>query len=248
MTARMMSPALLVFTLVTEVSLHKAPSSSFSSRCQALVRSWTRCEPAAGVLPQLPDLRRRHEAGPQQAHLGQPRQPLGVQPAGLRPPGQLPGLGGVRQRHRQPVRLQHVIPDPPVVRGRLHDHRLDPVGQQPHRQRRDLRDRRGHLLDPADPPSPVAHRGQPGCTPPPTPSPRRCPRPARAAAGTPHPPPAARSPSPSAAACPPCPLSLEPDNTSGLPGDPDQQALRPRILTGVLNGNKRFDGRSRPPP
>ena len=42
MTARMMSPALLVFTLVTEVSLHKAPSSSFSSRCQALVRSWTR--------------------------------------------------------------------------------------------------------------------------------------------------------------------------------------------------------------
>ena len=49
--------------------------------------------PGAGQVPQRPDLRRRHERGPQQAHLGQPGQPLRVELVGLRPPGQLPGVG-----------------------------------------------------------------------------------------------------------------------------------------------------------
>ena len=47
-------------------------------------------EPGAGQVAQRPDLRRRHERRPQQAHLRQPGDPLGVEPVGLRPPRQLP--------------------------------------------------------------------------------------------------------------------------------------------------------------
>jgi hypothetical protein len=60
----------------------------------------------AGQVPQGPDLRRRHERGAQQAHLGQPGDPLGVQPVGLRPPGQLPGMGRVDQLDVQALGLQ----------------------------------------------------------------------------------------------------------------------------------------------
>jgi hypothetical protein len=49
-------------------------------------------QPGAGQVAQRPDLRRRHEARAQQAHLRQPGDPLGVEPVGLRPAGQLPGV------------------------------------------------------------------------------------------------------------------------------------------------------------
>jgi len=88
-----------------------------------------------GVVAQHPDRRRRHERGAQHPHLGQPGQPHRVQPVGLGPPRQVPGLAGRDQLHRQPGAFQHVVPDPPVVRGRLQRHHLDPVGHQPVRQR-----------------------------------------------------------------------------------------------------------------
>ena len=71
--------------------------------------------PGPGVIAQVPDRLGRHEGRAQQAHLGQPGQPLRVQPVGLRPAGQVPGLGRVDQLHPQPARLQHEEPDPPVV-------------------------------------------------------------------------------------------------------------------------------------
>ena len=74
--------------------MHKASSRSFSSRCQYRVRSSVRCDEPAGVLAQRPDLRRRHEAEPQQPHLGQPRDPLRVGLVGLRRPGRFRRLGG----------------------------------------------------------------------------------------------------------------------------------------------------------
>ena len=91
----------------TADSLNRASSSSFSSRCQYRVRSGSGRSGCPGVVPQLPDLRRRHERGPQQPHLGQPGQPPRVQLVRFRPAGQVPGLGGVDQLHRQPGRLQH---------------------------------------------------------------------------------------------------------------------------------------------
>ena len=119
-------------------------------------------QPGAGQVAQRPDLRRRHEAGPQQAHLGEPGELLRVQPVGLRPPGQLPGMGGVDQLHGQPGGLQQVKPYPPVVRCRLHDDQLNPVGEQPPGQRQDLPRCGGDLFQPRRPPPAVAGRGQPG--------------------------------------------------------------------------------------
>jgi hypothetical protein len=72
-------------------------------------------QPGVGQVTQRPDLRRRHERGPQQAHLGEPSDRLRVLLAGLRPPGQLPRMPRVHQLHVQPGRLQHVVPDPPVI-------------------------------------------------------------------------------------------------------------------------------------
>jgi hypothetical protein len=66
-------------------------------------------EPGAGQVAQRPDLGRGHERGAQQAHLGQPGDPLRVQPVGLGPAGQLPGVGGVHQLDAQPCGLQHVV-------------------------------------------------------------------------------------------------------------------------------------------
>ena len=73
--------------------------------------------PRPAVVPQRPDVRGRHEAGPQQPVLGQPGQPHRVQLVGLRPAGQLPGRAGRYQLHVQPGRLQQVEPDPPVIAG-----------------------------------------------------------------------------------------------------------------------------------
>lgn len=76
-------------------------------------------EPGAGQVPQGPDLRRGNERGPQQAHLRQPGQPLGIEPAGLRPTGELAGVPGVDQADLQAGGLQQVEPQPPVVAGYL---------------------------------------------------------------------------------------------------------------------------------
>ena len=119
-------------------------------------------QPGAGQVAQRADLRRRHEAGPQQAHLGQPGDPLRVQPVGLGPPGQLPGVRRVDQLDGQPRGLQQVVPDPPVIGRRLHDRQLNPVGQQPPGQRQDLPRCRGDFFQPRRPAAAVAGRGQPG--------------------------------------------------------------------------------------
>ncbi len=67
---------------------------------------------------------------------------------------------------------------------------------------------------------------------------RRCPRPARAAAGTPHPPPTGQRSSSSGGPPSRRLLMLEPGNQGGLPGDPGQAGSRPRILTVVLKATR----------
>jgi hypothetical protein len=65
-------------------------------------------QPGAGQVAQRPDLRRRHETGPQQAHLRQPGDLLRAGPVGLGPAGQLPGVRGVHQLHVQARGLEQV--------------------------------------------------------------------------------------------------------------------------------------------
>ena len=177
--ALIMSCAETVVSLeATAESLTSAPSSSFSSRCQQRVRSLDQPGPGPGVVPQVPDRLRRHERGAQQPHLGQPGQPLRVQLVGLRAAGQVPGLGRVDQLHRQPARLQHEEPDPPVVAGRFQRDDLDAVPCQLAAQRADRA--------PSGPsPSRRCCAGRRagtgagcGCTPSRSPSPRRSRRPA----------------------------------------------------------------------
>jgi len=67
-----------------------------------------------GVVPQVPDRLGRHERGAQQPQLGQPGQPHRVYFVRFGPAGQVLGLGRADQLHRQPARLQHEEPDPPV--------------------------------------------------------------------------------------------------------------------------------------
>jgi hypothetical protein len=95
----------------------------------------------AGIDAHRADLRRRHERAPQQPHLGQPRDPRRVLLVRLRPPRQVPGLGGVDQLHAQPGVLQHREPDPPVIRRRLHRDQLHAGAPQLRRQVRDRRHR-----------------------------------------------------------------------------------------------------------
>ncbi len=70
-----------------------------------------------GAVPQLADLRRRHEAGPQHPPLGALSLPDTVELVRLGPAGQVPGLAGVNQLHVQAGRLQQVEPDTPVIAG-----------------------------------------------------------------------------------------------------------------------------------
>ena len=142
-------------------SFTSAPSRSFSSRCHSRVRSCTSWSRVRVRSRSTRIFCRGHERGAQQAHLGQPGQPLGVQPVGLGQAGQLPGVGGVHQLHVQPGRLQHVEPDPPVVRRGFHRHELHPVREQPRRQRQDRGHGRGDLLGPRHPPPAVAGGRQP---------------------------------------------------------------------------------------
>jgi hypothetical protein len=108
--------------------------------------------PRPGIAAQRPDLGRRHERGTQQAQLGQPGQPHRIQPVGLGPARQVPGLAGVDQLHIQPPGLQDVKPDPPVIGGGLQRHLLHALGHQPGGQLGDRVHRGQHRLHHRPPP------------------------------------------------------------------------------------------------
>ena len=179
-------------TCTADDSLTRAPSSSFSSRCHSRVRSRTSCSrvrvrsrSARISGGGTNDGRSRPISASRAIHCASSWSVFG-RPASCR------ACGGVHQLHAQPGGLQQVVPDPPVIRRRLHDDQLDPVGEQPPGQRQDLPRRRGDLLHPRRPPPAVARPGAAGCTRPPSPSRCRSPPPARGGAGTPRPPLAAR--------------------------------------------------------
>ena len=159
--------------LATAETLISASSSSFSSRCQYRVRSRVRSHAQPGVVAQLPDLGRRHEAGPQHAPLGQLGQPDSVQLVGLRPARRVLDVAGVDQLHVQAGRLQQVEPDPPVVRRRFQGDLLDPLARQVLAEFQD-RVRGGvHVPHPGPPLPGPGTDAAPGCTPSPTPWPHR---------------------------------------------------------------------------
>jgi hypothetical protein len=109
--------------------------------------------PQPGVVPQLADLRWRHERGPQHAPLGQLGKPHRIELVALGPARHIPGLAGIDQLHIQASRLQQVKPDPPVIARRLDRYLFDPLANQVITQ---LDDRAGggiHIPYPADPPA-----------------------------------------------------------------------------------------------
>jgi hypothetical protein len=64
--------------------------------------------PVAGHVPQPPDRRWRHEAGPQHLPLSDLAQPHRVQPVGLGPPRQVLDITGIHQQDLKPVGFQQV--------------------------------------------------------------------------------------------------------------------------------------------
>src|ERR1017187_3043876 len=118
--------------------------------------------PQPGVIPQLPDLGRRDETGPQHPPLGQLRQPHRIELVRLRASRGVLHIPGVHQLHVQPGRLQQVEPDSPVIAGRLQGDHLDPLARQLLPQLQDRAGRRGHLPDHGAPlprPGRVRHPG-----------------------------------------------------------------------------------------
>ena len=115
--------------------------------------------PQPGVVAQPPDRGRGHERRPQQALLGQLGQPDSVEFVGLGPARHILHIAGVDQLHRQPRRLQQVVPDPPVVRGGLDGDLLDAQLDQLLAQLGDGAGARGHVPHPAKPATRLA--GQP---------------------------------------------------------------------------------------
>ena len=105
----------------------------------------------AGQVPQPPDHRWRHEAGPQHAPLGQLGKPHRIQLVGLGPARQVLDILGVDQPDLESLGLQQIKGRLPVVAGGLHDHpghaQLgQPVGQG--QQRAGHRGVGGDLLQP----------------------------------------------------------------------------------------------------
>ena len=86
----------------------------------------------ARQLPQLPDRRRRHEAGPDHAVRGDVSKPLSIGHIGLAT-GDVLDVMRVAQPHQEPV-LQRVVDRLPVHPGRLHRGQRDRVPGQPFRQ------------------------------------------------------------------------------------------------------------------
>ena len=87
----------------------------------------------ADKVPQLPDLRRGHEAAAQQATLQQLTQPGGIADVGLAA-GQDLDVAGIDQQQLQPALRQHIPTGLPVLPRRLHHHLGDALGLQPVRQ------------------------------------------------------------------------------------------------------------------
>jgi hypothetical protein len=83
-----------------------------------------------GIVPQLADLGRGDERGPQHAPLGELGQPHRIQLVRFGPARGLLDIPGPDQLHRQPGRLQQVEPDAPVIRRGFQSHLLDPLGHQ----------------------------------------------------------------------------------------------------------------------
>jgi hypothetical protein len=111
-------------------------------------------DPQPGVIPQLADLGRGHEAGPQHAPLGQLRQPHAVELVSLGAARHVLDLVGVDQLHPQARRFQQIEKRPPVVRSGLDRHPLDPKARQMLAQ---LNDRIGGRVDLPDLGHPPTH-------------------------------------------------------------------------------------------
>ena len=186
----------------TDDSLTRAPSSSFSSRCHSRVRSRTswrrarvRSRSARISGGGTNDGRSRPISASRASHWASSRSVFG-RPASCR------ACAGVHQLDVQPGGLQQVEPDPPVVRGGLHDHELDAVGEQPGGQRQDLAAPSRGPSSTREPAARPRAPGAAGCTRPPSPSRCRSPPPARGGAGSPRPLLAARESS-ALSHCPP---------------------------------------------
>ncbi len=93
-----------------------------------------------GQIPQLPDRFRRHQRAAQQPMRGQLRQPRRIRHIGLAS-RDVAGLLRVDQHHRQLV-FHDVVERLPVVAGRFHHDRGDPLAGQVVDQVQDLRHRR----------------------------------------------------------------------------------------------------------
>jgi hypothetical protein len=87
-------------------------------------------QPQPGVIPQLADLGRRDETGPQHAPLGQFRLPHAVELVRLGTAGDVLHVPGIDQLDIQASRFQQVVERPPVVGGRLERDLLDPQAGQ----------------------------------------------------------------------------------------------------------------------
>ena len=114
----------------------------------------------AGEVPQPPDLRWRHEAGPDHLPLGDLAQPHRVQFAGLRAAGQVLDVAGAGQPGLEPARLQQVERRLPVVAGCLHHHPGHPQAAQPVGHAQQWPGHRGvrlHLLQPPSRPVLIWH-------------------------------------------------------------------------------------------
>ena len=112
-----------------------------------------------GVVTQPPDLGRGHKRWPQQTLLSQLGQPHRIQLVARGPARHILHIPGVDQLHRQPRRLQQVVPDPPIVRPRLDGDLLDTRLDQLLSQLADRTGARGHIPHPAEPAARLA--GQP---------------------------------------------------------------------------------------
>jgi hypothetical protein len=92
-------------SLATTLSLIWASSSSLLDPLLLGGAHPHQVNPVAGHVPQPPDRRRWHEAGPQHLPLGHLAQPHRVQPVGLGPPRQVLDVFGIHQPDLEPLGL-----------------------------------------------------------------------------------------------------------------------------------------------
>jgi hypothetical protein len=118
-------------SLATTLSLIWASSSSLLHPLLLGGADRDQVGPVAGHVPQLPDRRWWHEAGPQHLPLGQLAQPDRIQRVGLGPSREVLDVAGIHQPGLEPVGFQQVIDPLPVVAGGLHHHPGHPQLGQP---------------------------------------------------------------------------------------------------------------------